>query len=176
MKKSWKDKLVYEIKDWILWISLSVIIATVVGSALSVALDTGTPLMAVMSTSMVHDSTTPSSYYLWMQDRGFDREQLDSFPVPRGFDKGDVVVVQGQEGYDVGDVIVYHVYGQPMPIVHRIISINGTKYETKGDHNPIADPWEADVGKIEGKVVLVVPYVGFIKVLPMEALAWVIGK
>ncbi len=174
--RSFREKAVYEIKDWILWISLSVIIATAVGSLSSVLLDTGTPFMAVMSSSMLHDSSVSRNFYLWMENRGFSSEELESFPFPHGFSKGDVVVVVGKDDYEVGDVIIYNVPVQETPIVHRIIGKNGTDYRTKGDRNPVEDPWTAEADEIEGEVVLVLPYIGFIKVLPMEALAWVLGK
>lgn len=173
---SFASGIVYEIKDWILWISLSIIFATGIGAALCVGLDTGTPAMAVVSNSMLHDSVARNNHFLWLADHGFGEKLIQAFDFQNGFAKGDVVIVQGQQDYDVGQVIVYRTSVQSMPIVHRIIEVNGTTYQTKGDHNPVPDPWKVELGKIEGKVIAVVPYVGFIKVLPMEALTRVMGK
>ncbi|HKZ45259.1 MAG TPA: signal peptidase I, partial [archaeon] len=69
--------------------------------------------------------------------------------------------------YKIGDVVVYSVPEQSVPIIHRIIKINedGT-FQTKGDHNPQQLPFEYNIKKewVHGKVVFVVPKLGYLKV------------
>jgi signal peptidase I len=81
---------------------------------------------------------------------------------------GDMPIIQGVKDYKVGDVIVYSTPGQSAPIIHRIIKVNpdGT-FQTKGDHNPQQLPFEFKIQKswIHGKVIFVVPKVGYFKVL-----------
>lgn len=170
-----KSRITYEIKDWILWISLSIIIATVLGSTASVLLRTGTPFMAVMSNSMLHSYSSEEHFWMWMKNEGWEKDELESMPFSKGFARGDIIVVRGKENYEVGDVIIYHTQSQGMPIVHRLIEIENGEYRTKGDNNPIIDPWIVEKKNVEGEVVFVIPYLGFIKVIPMEALAWVFG-
>lgn len=162
-----------EIKDWILWLAIAAVVAVVLGSALKIAFGNSTPLVAVMSGSMVHDDAAESNYYQWMQARNFTLEQLSGFPIQDGFNKGDVLlVVKAQpEELKVGDVIVFHAPGQKYPIIHRIVEIlGGGRYLTKGDHNPTPDNRWSPISyeQIEGKAVFRVPVIGFIKVIPLD--------
>lgn len=170
-----------ELKDWILWLGIAAVVALVLGNGLRLALGNSTPLVAVMSGSMVHDETSEFVYYQFMQARNFTLERLSKFPIPNGFNKGDVLlVVKAKPGeLKVGDVIVFRVPGQKYPIIHRIIEIEeGGSYLTKGDHNPSPDGrWPPVVyGQIEGKAVFKVPLIGFIKVVPLEVWNSISGK
>lgn len=163
-----------ELKDWILWLGTAAVVALVLGNGLRLALGNSTPLVAVMSGSMVHDETAEFTYYQFMQARNFTLDGLSKFPIPGGFNKGDVLLVvkAKPEELKVGDVIVFRVSGQKYPIIHRIIEIGeeGGSYLTKGDHNPAPDGrWPlVTYGQIEGKAVFKVPAIGFIKVIPLE--------
>lgn len=160
-----------ELKDWILWLAVAAIVALVLGNVLRTALGNSTPLVAVMSGSMVHDEITESNYYQWMQARNFTLEQLSAFPVPNGFNKGDVLMIvkAAPDELKVGDVIVFHAPEQQYPIIHRIVEIKNGRYLTKGDHNPSPDRWSfIGYDQIEGKAVLRVPAIGFIKVVPLD--------
>lgn len=135
---------------------------------LATALSTNTPVVAVVSNSMKHDSSVENDYYKWLENRGYTREEVSSWPISGGFVVGDMPIVKGSESYKVGDVIVYSVPGLKSPIIHRIIKINedGT-YQTKGDNNPTQAPYEYNVSKeqINGKVVFIIPKLGYFKVL-----------
>jgi len=78
---------------------------------------------------------------------------------------GDLIVVSGREPPRVGDIIVY---AKPTGelIVHRLVEIRkgvqGTFFITKGDANPHVDP-PVDPNKVKGKVILVIPYLGAIR-------------
>ncbi len=169
---SFFDKLIYEIKDWALWIGVAIIVATIIGNVLAIFLGNQTPLVAVMSGSMVHDPASIPKHYAWLEAKGFSQGQINAFPFPNGFNKGDVLIIFGAEDPTIGEVIVFHVPNSNYPIIHRIVekqeSGNITLYRTKGDHNPGLDPWLTPETAIEGKAVLKVPIVGFIKVIPIE--------
>jgi signal peptidase len=79
---------------------------------------------------------------------------------------GDIVIVAQKNPslLDVGDVISYRVKDSPIPIVHRVITIEGDgsskAFITKGDDNKEADqPVKPE--QVMGKVVLKIPRVGW---------------
>lgn len=88
--------------------------------------------------------------------------------------KGDLLIIQGGfEGRDinVGDVIVFKdPRGGSIPIVHRVIykEYDETRgewiFKTKGDNNITSDPWIVRENYIYGKVIFVIPYLGYIKI------------
>jgi hypothetical protein len=135
---------------------------------LATVLSTNMPVVAVVSNSMKHDSSLETDYYQWLEQRGYNINEIKSWPISGGFVVGDMPIIKGSSGYNVGDVIVYSVPGLKSPIIHRIIKINpeGT-YQTKGDNNPAQAPYELNVTKaqIHGKVVFIIPKLGYFKVL-----------
>jgi hypothetical protein len=138
------------------------------------ALATDLPMVAVVSNSMKHDASLNTDYYQWLENNlGYNKTYIDSWPVGGGFVIGDMPIIKGSSEYKVGDVIVYNtpcpsIYCQSAPIIHRIIKINedGT-YQTKGDNNSGQLPYETSVKKeqIHGKVILIIPKVGYLKVI-----------
>lgn len=133
------------------------------------ALSTDLPMVAVVSNSMKHTSTLQYTHYEWLDTNlGYNRSYVDSWPIKGGFSMGDMPVIRGVEEYKVGDIIVYTVPGVGAPIIHRIIKINsdGT-YQTKGDNNNGQWNYELSVKteQVHGKVIFVVPFVGYVKVL-----------
>jgi len=122
------------------YIVLGIIIAYTVNLALSVALNTSMPVVAVESNSMM-----PAFY------------------------RGDILILNGvnASSLKVGDIIVYSPEGQSVPIVHRIISINPDgSFQTKGDANAgqLAFEKHIDPSEIRGVVIGIIPYVGWIKI------------
>ncbi len=75
---------------------------------------------------------------------------------------GDLVVVKGQSSYEPGDIVVYTT-GHSL-VVHRIVRVldDGT-FLTKGDANLYADAIHPRLDQIKGKVILVAPYFGSLK-------------
>jgi len=145
-----------------------ILIAFLLNQALAYALSTDLPVVAVVSGSMTHDSTTEKVYYQWLKDNlDYNRSYVDSWPTKDGFLIGDLPIVAGSNDYKIGDVVVYSVPGQTVPIVHRIISVNqdGT-FRTKGDHNGNLLPFEFSVREeqIHGKVIFIIPKLGYFKV------------
>lgn len=156
-----------EVLSTAVYIVLGIGLAIVARQVMSFGLQTDMPVVAVVSTSMQHDSVQ-QTHYAWLESHlGYSRAYIDSWPIPTGFLVGDMPVVEGGSGYAVGDIIVYSVPGQSVPIIHRIIKVNadGT-YETKGDNNAQQWPYEFSVGEsqIHGKVVAVIPKLGYFKV------------
>ncbi|MBR9679867.1 MAG: signal peptidase I [Candidatus Altiarchaeota archaeon] len=129
---------------------------------------TSLPFVAVMSGSMEHDSITQYNYYSWMLSKGYNTEQLDNFPFPTGFNKGDALVIVEANNISVGDVVVYVNPELGYPIIHRVVNITDNGYTTKGDHNPVADPWVIQNSWIQGKAAVMAPMIGWISVLPKE--------
>jgi hypothetical protein len=99
---------------------------------------------------------------------GITQEQFSSFPFRDGFKRGDIPVIRNDGDFRVGDIVVYDIPSQSIPIIHRIVAKNadGT-FQTKGDHNPGQNSYERSVqsGQIRGKVIFVIPYLGYLRVL-----------
>lgn len=156
--------------SWIGSVILGVVFAFLFYQFLGIALGTELPVVAVVSASMQHDNADVT-YYQWLQNKyGYNRSYVNSWPITGGFAIGDMPIVQRSNNYQVGDVIVYDA-GQKAPIIHRVVAINadGT-YQTKGDNNRDQLPYELSVRKeqIYGKVIFIVPKLGYVKVLTSQ--------
>ena len=85
---------------------------------------------------------------------------------------GDVAVIlkSPYSGIGPGSIIAFHdPRGDPEILVHRVVSLVECGGEeclvTKGDNNatnPTIDPWNVTQGDYIGRVVVVVPYVGYL--------------
>jgi signal peptidase I len=76
-----------------------------------------------------------------------------------------------------GDVIVFMAPGHSTPLAHRIVAIEGGLVSTRGDANPVNDPWQVQLtGTTAEQVVASVPYLGWSSQLqrPLLALAAVL--
>ncbi len=130
----------------IIYIVIGIILAFGINQGLAFALSTSMPVVAVESNSMV-----PT------------------------FAKGDILIIRGvpnpddyNELLEIGDVIVFTPPERPIPIVHRLIEKNpdGT-FQTRGDANHGQQlPFEKSISpeEVEGKMVMIIPYVGWIKI------------
>lgn len=78
---------------------------------------------------------------------------------------GDVVVIQNRGTYFINDVVTFRTSADDSRIVtHRIIAVDATitkKYSTKGDANRTGDEDNISDRQIIGKVVLVIPKLGY---------------
>lgn len=80
---------------------------------------------------------------------------------------GGIVVIKPSKTYIVGDIITF---GQDtktqIPTTHRIVSKDGTgpqiTFRTKGDANDAEDPAPAKLADVKGRVILTVPYLGYV--------------
>jgi len=157
--------------ETIIYIVLGIVAAYLLNFGLGLLLGTKLPVVAVVSESMTHDATTPIKHYQYLKETfNYTKEKIDSWPIKNGFLKGDALVVMGvpEKDLKIGDVIVYDIAGQNTPIVHRIVKMENGQIITKGDHNPTYDPWKPI--KIHGKAVLVIPFLGWPKLLLTQLL------
>jgi signal peptidase I len=165
------DKLTEGWFGYVVYAAIGIVIAFLVNQTLAYGLSTDLPVVAVVSGSMVHDSTTQVNHYQWLENNmGYEKSYIDSWPIKDGFLVGDLPIIQGSDenqNYKVGDVIVYSIPGQSIPIIHRVIKINSDgSYMTKGDHNPTLLPFESSVKpeQVHGKVIFIIPKLGYFKV------------
>lgn len=80
---------------------------------------------------------------------------------------GGIVVIRPSSYYNVGDVITFGEDSPTqIPTTHRIVAVNNENgkavFVTKGDANEEADTQTTTLSEVEGKVILAVPYVGYI--------------
>lgn len=85
---------------------------------------------------------------------------------------GDLAVTQGVPAGSirVGDVVAFIPPNGTRTVMHRVASLDGDVITTKGDANPVADPWHvALTGPIAYRLVAVVPFVGWLTELQRPA-------
>jgi signal peptidase I len=79
---------------------------------------------------------------------------------------GSLVVVVPKENYQLNEVVTFKSTSAEVPTTHRIVNIEereGTLwFTTKGDANEEADTAVTPLSSLIGKVVVAVPYVGFV--------------
>jgi len=126
-------------RETVMYVVLGVFLAWLINQGMALALSTDMPVVAVESNSMV--------------------------PV---FYKGDILILRGVEptNLNIGDIIVYSVDGRGTPVVHRIVKVNPDgSYQTKGDANngQLNFEYYVPYKNIHGKVVLIIPYLGWVK-------------
>ncbi|MCD6402926.1 MAG: signal peptidase I [Candidatus Aenigmarchaeota archaeon] len=165
-------------EDTVFYIIFGILSAFLIYKFIGLLTGTSLPLVAVVSKSMLHDPTTPTVHYQWLErNLGINQSVIDSWPLKNGFDRGDVLVVVGvnPSNLKVGDVIVFDA-NQGYPVVHRVIKIEDGKFYTKGDHNPVQDPWVITPEKIYGKAVFVIPKIGYFKIILAEVWYSIFGR
>lgn len=124
----------------VFYIIFGVVLALGINQGLALALATDMPIVAVESNSMIP-----------------------------AFSKGDMLILMGvpQDQLAVEDIIVFDPPSGGTPIVHRIVAINndGT-FQTKGDANSGQLFYEKSISlsQIHGKIVMILPYIGWIKI------------
>ncbi len=82
----------------------------------------------------------------------------------------DIIVVRAVDPQDieVGDIIVFkNPMGRDIPIVHRVVDIvelptGDIGFITKGDNNPVKDPWVVSEEMVIGEVIYVIPQIGYL--------------
>jgi signal peptidase len=80
---------------------------------------------------------------------------------------GGIVVIKPSTNYLVNDVITFGEDTRTqIPTTHRIISVVGegssVEFITKGDANDTEDPEKVKPSTVKGKVVLTIPYLGYV--------------
>jgi signal peptidase len=88
---------------------------------------------------------------------------------------GSLVVIRPSASYEVGDVITFgEDTGTAIPTTHRIVERRGTSYVTKGDANEEVDPREIAHSAVIGKVLIDVPFAGYILDFARQPLGFVL--
>jgi len=84
---------------------------------------------------------------------------------------GDVVLIRVDPNAEigVGDVIAFKMENGPV-VVHRVIEVLEQGYRTKGDANPDPDPFIVDRRLVIGKVIGVIPKIGWITITAREGI------
>lgn len=126
------------------YICIGIAMAFAINQGLAFALSTDMPVVAVESNSMVP-----------------------------AFTRGDILILGGvpADQLKTGDIIVFSPPGHATPVVHRIMKINSDgSFQTKGDANSGQLSFETHImpGQIHGRVILMVPMLGWVKIGTME--------
>lgn len=174
LKKIW-NFLIHE-DSWTSFLADAIIIL-IVGKfiffpLLGFMLGTSFPAVAVVSTSMDHQNqefdawweNNAAQYKTW----NLSKEEFEKFYLKDGFKQGDVLVIKGKSMQElaVGDIIVFSVDSRNDPIIHRIVKVDKTSFETKGDANSGQLGFEKSIAKeqIHGKAIFKIPKIGWVKV------------
>jgi len=192
LKKKW-DKYTEGWFGNIIYLFLGFVIAYGFNLFLGYTLNTNTPVVAVFSCSMEHndynswfcglassevcgkniDGYNPMNFEdywkicgNWYESQNISNEEFKSFSFNDGLEVGDMVVVLNTEKFNVGDIIVFDTDIRKYPIIHRIYAINGNTFLTKGDNNAAPDSFSKN--KINGKAILKIPLLGWVKILFTE--------
>jgi len=190
------------VASWIVNLVVAfVVIKYALYPVLGLLFGTSFPIVAVISESMEHGLSNNlicgqqfeemkesfDNYWdlcgYWYEGKGITKEQFESFPFQNGFNKGDVIILwrASPQNLDVGDILVFQA-DRPQPIIHRVVkSVQDNEkvyYQTKGDHNrdSIQQPLEEhqiSEERILGKGVIRIPYLGWVKILFVDALSLV---
>ena len=123
--------------------------------------------MGVVSGSMKHDGEAWRDYYTARGDNSY------KFSIQGGFERGDLLIIQGVNSVSeisVGDVLIIDRGPNVIPLTHRVVEIweesGEVRLKTKGDANSRSDAAIGDYpikpSQILGKVVLVIPKLGYI--------------
>lgn len=195
-KKMW-DKYTEGWTGTIIYLVLGFLIAYGLNIALGYALHTETPVVAVFSCSMEHtrvnnwycglpsdqvcgkkieaDPRSLEEYWnicgSWYESNGISKDIFNSFVFNKGLTVGDMIVVYGGNDVSVGNIIIFNTNVRKYPIIHRIYKINPDgAILTKGDNNEYPDNWSPEITKsnINGKAVLKIPLLGWVKILFVE--------
>ncbi|HDM22468.1 MAG TPA: signal peptidase I [Methanomicrobia archaeon] len=168
LKINWKN----EVKEYAEAIIVALVIYFAIKYILVFALGANPPFAVVVSGSMHHSDnfdTWWSYKYGEYAKYGITKEEFSNFSFKNGFSRGDIVIIKKEENIKIGDIIVFKTPYLKVPVVHRVISINtGIEdyYLTKGDNNAFPDTYYmgrygVPEEKVIGKVVLVIPKIGY---------------
>ncbi len=77
----------------------------------------------------------------------------------------------------VGDVVVFSADNLPEPIIHRVVRVGDGLLKSKGDNNCGSSSFEENVPneKLIGKAFLKIPYLGWVKIVFVKIVRFVMG-
>lgn len=180
-KKMVKDfwYFLWEDDSFLSWI-VNVIIAFIIVKfliypGLGFALGTNYPVVAVVSSSMEHNSMNFDDWWEenghWYDNRDITYKDFSNYKFSNGFNMGDIMVLKGIKPKDIkkGIVIVYSSENYMYPVIHRVTGIEKDEemyyFETKGDNNKVEDFEMVKSSQLLGKAVLRMPYLGWVKII-----------
>jgi len=101
------------------------------------------------------------SLHLFGNFYSFTNKSNSMYP---SINEGSITIVKKMDNYHVGEIISYYskTNGKEEIITHRIMRIGGNVYLTKGDANLGYDAPIVLPRLIIGKVILIIPYLGYI--------------
>ena len=163
--------------SWVVNIILAfIIIKYAVYPGLGAILGTSHPIVAVVSGSMEHDGSFDqwwAQHHTFYEELGITKEEFMTYTFKNGFNTGDIMILKGTSTSKAkrGEVIVFW-SGRSDPIIHRAVKIEDT-IQTKGDHNVASNSDELAITdkQIIGKAFLRVPYLGYVKILFVNAIS-----
>jgi signal peptidase len=86
---------------------------------------------------------------------------------------GDAILVRGLDSSPgVGEIVLYETQGQL--ITHRVVEVRSDGLVTKGDANVEPDPWLVDEDDVRGKVILRLPYAGWLLAFLRQPGGWLL--
>jgi len=172
------------------------IIKFIIYPLLGLLLGTSFPIVAVVSESMEHGlygntlcgqdlpqfQESFANYWqvcgAWYENYGITKTQFQNFPFPDGFRKGDVIILwrANEKNLQLGDVLIFQSV-KAQPLIHRVVRIGEEDgeifYQTKGDHNANSyqslRETEISLDRVYGKGILRLPYLGWLKILFVDA-------
>lgn len=168
------DKMASVLKD-IKWL-LNYMISTIMYAIIVILLLIGVVLLVYVIDFKVRDSRLETPLYGAYVIVSGSMEPLIKVR--------DAVIIKRatEDNIKVGDVVTYQstdpaFYG--ILITHRVINIennNGEKvFITKGDHNETVDRTPVSFSQIQGKVVMRIPKIGYLKIFLIEYYGWIIA-
>jgi len=109
---------------------------------------------------------------------GYQARIVQSGSMEPAISTGALVIVRAQTQYSVDDVITFTTAGADIPTTHRVIS-DGLQqgelvYNTKGDANNDQDPESVTLSQILGRVILSIPYLGYLLDFARQPLGFVL--
>jgi len=157
--------------SWIVNVLLAfVLVKFVIFPGLGLVLQTTHPVVAVVSSSMEHDSSFDEWWTknnAWYEANGITKEDFNTYIMKNGFNKGDIIFLKSAKEIKIGDIIVFK-GNSANPIIHRVVKITNNIYQTKGDNNKdsFAQLGETQITKndVIGKALFEVPLLGWIKI------------
>lgn len=90
---------------------------------------------------------------------GFGASVVLSGSMEPALSVGDLLIIRAQESYEKDDIVVYQ--SGRMPIVHRIMELDGETVTTRGDANNANDE-PFPITAVKGEVIAVIPLVGHV--------------
>lgn len=175
--------------SWIVNIILAfLIIKYLLYPGLGLLFGTSYPIVAVVSGSMEHNTGFDEWWSRSCADNkrsqadiyvsyGISKEQFETFSFRNGFNAGDLMIIRKASVPQVGDVVVFSADNLPEPIIHRVVRVGDGLLKSKGDNNCGSSSFEENVPneKLIGKAFLKIPYLGWVKIVFVKIVRFVMG-